>query len=106
MVKNGKVYICGENTPAGSLVQTSDGLYCEELSESYLPEYTTTVATCGREEFPVSGGYFVMGDNRGRTTDSMCCFGIQCYEGANYVVPNSYLIGKVRIRLYPNFTKF
>ena len=47
-----------------------------------------------------------MGDNRGRTTDSLCCFGIQCYEGANYVVPTSHLIGKVRVRLYPNFTKF
>jgi hypothetical protein len=47
-----------------------------------------------------------MGDNRGRTTDSLCCFGIQCYEGANYVVPNSHFIGKVWIRLYPNYGKF
>jgi signal peptidase I len=106
LVKDGKVAICSENTPAGSLLQTSNGLHCEELSEAYLPEYTTTVANCGREEFPVISGYFVMGDNRGRTTDSLCCFGIQCYEGANYVVPHSYLIGKVRVRLYPSLTKF
>ncbi|MDR0860510.1 MAG: signal peptidase I [Candidatus Peribacteria bacterium] len=106
LVQNGNVYICSENIPAGSLVSTSDGLNCEQLSESYLPQYTTTIASCGREEFPVNGGYFVMGDNRGRTTDSLCCFGIQCYEGANYVVPNSHLIGKVRVRLYPSFTKF
>jgi signal peptidase I len=106
VVSGGNVYICSANTPAGSLVQTSNGLYCEKLSEPYLPQYTQTFATCGREEFPVEGGYFVMGDNRGRTTDSLCCFGIQCYSGANYVVPNEYLIGKVWVRLYPTFTKF
>ncbi|MDR0651427.1 MAG: signal peptidase I [Candidatus Peribacteria bacterium] len=106
IVRNGKVYICSENTPAGSLVQTSTGHHCEELSEPYLPQYTSTVATCGRDEFPVEKGYFVMGDNRGRTTDSLCCFGIQCYEGANYLVPPSHLIGKVLIRLYPSFAKF
>ena len=106
IVKDEKVYICSENTPAGSLVTASNGHHCEVLQESYLPQYTTTVANCGRDEFPVEGGYFAMGDNRGRTTDSLCCFGIQCYEGANYVVPVSHLIGKVRVRLYPSFDKF
>jgi signal peptidase I len=106
LVKDGSVYICSSNTPLGSSVQTSDGLNCEKLSEPYLPQYTTTIATCGRDEFPVESGYFVMGDNRGRTTDSLCCFGIQCYEGANYLVPNSHLIGKVWVRLYPSFAKF
>jgi signal peptidase I len=106
LVKDGNVYICSPNIPAGSLVETSDGLHCERLNEPYLPQYTQTFATCGKEEFPISGGYFVMGDNRGRTTDSLCCFGIQCYEGANYLVPQSHLIGKARVRLYPTFTKF
>ena len=106
VVKNEKVYLCSPDTPAGSLVTTTDGLHCEMLQESYLPQYTTTIAACGREEFKVEGGYFVMGDNRGRTTDSLCCFGIQCYEGANYIVPRSHLIGKVRIRLYPHFGRF
>lgn len=103
LVKNEKVYICSENTPAGSLVTTSLGLNCEELKEEYLPQYTMTIASCGKEEFEVEGGYFVMGDNRGRTTDSLCCFGIQCYPGANYLVKSPDLIGKVRVRLYPDF---
>jgi hypothetical protein len=105
LIQKGNIYICSENIPAGSLVHTSNGLNCEQLSEPYLPPYTTTLASCGKEEFPIKEGYFVMGDNRGRTTDSLCCFGIQCYEGANYTVPNSHLIGKVRVRLYPNFVK-
>ena len=53
VVKNEKVYICSENTPAGSLVTTTEGLNCEELTESYLPQYTTTIASCGKEEFKV-----------------------------------------------------
>jgi signal peptidase I len=106
LVKNDSVYICSPDTPAGSLVQTSDGLNCERLEEPYLPQYTSTVATCGKDEFPVTEGYFVMGDNRGRTTDSLCCFGIQCYEGANYLVPTSHLIGKAQVRLYPTLTQF
>ena len=100
------MYICSSDTPAGSFVQTSDGLNCEQLTESYLPQYTMTMAACGREEFPVTSGYFVLGDNRGRTTDSLCCFGIQCYDGANYLVPDSHLMGKVRVRLYPSFGRF
>ena len=106
LIKEGNVYICSSNIPAGSLIQTADGHNCEQLDEPYLAQYTATTATCGREEFPISEGYFVMGDNRGRTTDSLCCFGIQCYEGANYLVPNSHLMGKVRVRLYPSFKKF
>jgi hypothetical protein len=47
-----------------------------------------------------------MWDNRWRTTDSLCCFWIQCYDWANYVVPDNYLIGKVWVRLYPEYTKF
>lgn len=106
LVKEGNVYICSSNTPAGSFIQTSDGLNCEMLNEPYLPSDTQTLVTCGKEEFSVTEWYFVMGDNRGRTTDSLCCFGIQCYEWANYLVPNSHLIGKIRVRLYPTFTKF
>ena len=47
-----------------------------------------------------------MGDNRWRTTDSLCCFGIECYEWANYIVSDKDLIGKVFVRLYPKYTKF
>ena len=106
LVQDGDVYICAENIPAGSLLKDSDWNNCEKLPESYLPEWTTTNATCGKNEFKVEWWYFVMWDNRWRTTDSLCCFGIQCYDGANYVVRDMDLIWKVWLRLYPNYTKF
>ena len=100
------VYICSDNIPAWSLIKDSDWNNCELLPEPYLLEWLKTNAVCGKEEFKVESGYFVMWDNRWRTTDSLCCFGIQCYDWANYVVPDNYLIGKVRVRLYPTYTKF
>lgn len=105
LVQDDNVYICNKNTPP-TLIKTSSNLYCEKLNESYLPAHTQTIATCWMNEFPVVNGYFVMWDNRGRTTDSLCCFGIQCYQGANYTVSNSDLIGKVWMRLFPQYTKF
>ena len=106
LFQNGEVYICSDNIPSGSLVKDSEGNNCELLPEPYLIEWVKTNAVCGKEEFKVKSGYFVMWDNRWRTTDSLCCFGIQCYDWANYVVPDNYLIGKVRVRLYPIYTKF
>jgi len=49
---------------------------------------------------------FVMGDNRGHTSDSLSCFGQRCYQGANYLVPYDHLIGRVVVRLFPTFTSF
>ena len=106
LFQGGAVYICSDNIPSGSLVRDSEWNNCEVLPEPYLPEWLKTNAVCGKEEFKVKSGYFVMGDNRWRTTDSLCCFWIQCYDGANYVVPDNYLIGKVRVRLYPKYAKF
>ena len=106
LFQNGEVYICSDNIPSGSLIKDSEWNNCELLPEPYLIEWVKTNAVCGKEEFKVKSGYFVMWDNRWRTTDSLCCFGIQCYDGANYVVPDNYLIGKVRVRLYPTYTKF
>ncbi len=106
LFQNGAVYICSDNIPSGSLVKDSEWNNCEVLPEPYLPEWLKTNAVCWKEEFKVKSGYFVMGDNRWRTTDSLCCFWIQCYDGANYVVPDNYLIGKVRVRLYPKYAKF
>ena len=106
LFQNGEVYICSDNIPSGSLVKDSEGNNCELLPEPYLIEWVKTNAVCGKEEFKVKSGYFVMWDNRWRTTDSLCCFGIQCYDWANCVVPDNYLIGKVRVRLYPTYTKF
>lgn len=106
LVENNNVYICSENIPDWSLIKDSEWNNCELLPEPYLANEAKTVATCGKNEFKVEWWYFVMWDNRWRTTDSLCCFWIQCYEWANYVVPSEYLIGKVWIRLYPNYTKF
>jgi len=106
LFQDGNVYICSDNIPAGSLVKDSEWNNCELLPEPYLPEWLKTNAVCGKEEFKVNSWYFVMGDNRWRTTDSLCCFWIQCFDGANYLVPDNYLIGKVWVRLYPRYTKF
>ena len=106
LFQEGDVYICSDNIPAWSLIKDSEWQSCELLPEPYLPEWLKTNATCWKNEFKVESWYFVMWDNRWRTTDSLCCFGIQCYDGANYVVPDNYLIWKVWIRLYPKCTKF
>lgn len=79
---------------------------CTKLDESYLPADTTTTAVCNKDTFEVSGWYFVMGDNRWHTTDSMCCFGLICTADTNYVVPDNYIIGKVLYRVFPNSERF
>ena len=106
LFEDGSVYICSDNIPAGSLIKDSEWNNCELLPEPYLSEWIRTNAVCGKDEFKIKSGYFVMWDNRWRTTDSLCCFWIQCYDWANYVVPDNYLIGKVWVRLYPEYTKF
>lgn len=94
-VKDGKVFIC-----------SSDSV-CEELDQSYLPEGLETKANCWRSVFPVLTWWlFVMWDNRWYSTDSRCCFGLGCYEWANYMVPYQYIIGKVYMRLFPKFSVF
>jgi len=103
--QDGEVYICSDNIP-WSIVKDSEWNNCELLPEPYLPEWLKTNATCGKDEFKVQWWYFVMWDNRWRTTDSLCCFWIECYEWANYIVRDIDLIGKVFVRLYPKYTKF
>ena len=104
--QDGAVYICSDNIPTWSMVKDGEWQNCEKLPEPYLSEWLKTSATCGKSEFKVEWWYFVMWDNRWRTTDSLCCFGIECYEGANYIVRDMDLIGKVWLRLYPKYTKF
>ena len=106
LFQDGEVYICSENIPNGSLVKDSEWQNCEKLPEPYLMDWLKTNATCGKSEFKVEWWYFVMWDNRWRTTDSLCCFWIECYEWANYIVWDKDLIGKVWLRLYPKYAKF
>lgn len=79
---------------------------CEAVDEYYLPEWLQTRARCWLDTFPVEWWLFVLWDNRWYSTDSSCCFGLGCYEWANYVVPADHVIGKVYVRLFPGFTFF
>ena len=76
---------------------------CERLQESYLPEWLETKTRCGITEFKIENWYFVMWDNRWASTDSLCCFGLGCYDGATYEVLDEDMIWKVLFRVFPNF---
>jgi signal peptidase I len=91
----------------GGEVSICQGADCSKLDESYLPTGTvTSTTTCHRHEFAVNGsGFFVLWDNRGHSTDSRCCFGLTCYEWANYLVYKQDMIGKVALKLYPTVEK-
>lgn len=91
-IDDGKVFICDQK-----------GEQCDILEEDYLPDSFTTKAQCGMTDFPVTDGFFVLGDHRGHSTDSLCCFGFGCYKDAVYEVPNDHIIGKVFLRLFPHF---
>lgn len=84
-----------------SICKTGDDKTCAKYKEGYLPEGTMTEARCGISSFDVTGGVFVLGDNRWFSTDSRCCFGLGCYSGSNYVVSSSDMIGKVFMRIFP-----
>jgi hypothetical protein len=47
-----------------------------------------------------------LGDNRWFSTDSRCCFWLDCYEWSVYTVPFDHIIGKVYVRFFPNFSTF
>jgi hypothetical protein len=47
-----------------------------------------------------------MWDNRAFSTDSRCCFWLDCFEGTTYEVPYENVIWKIFIRLFPNFKIF
>lgn len=79
---------------------------CEVLDQSYLPEGTRTEARCGLTDFKITNWLFVMWDNRWFSTDSRCCFGLDCYSGSSYEVPYENIIWKVYIRFFPNFGMF
>lgn len=97
-INNNQVTICKTNTDD-----------CFVLHESYIPSSFVTETSCGKSEFVVTGGYFVMWDNRQHSTDSRCCFTLWCYGSdsqTGYIAPYDHIIGKVRARIVPNYTRF
>ncbi len=82
--------------------------HCVTLNETgYLDSSVKTEPRCGEDTFIVgTWGYFVMGDNRWFSTDSRCCFGLDCYPWSRYDVPFNNIIGKVYVRFYPQFGAF
>lgn len=97
-IKHNGVEIC---TTSNNIEQ------CNTLPEDYLSWSVSTEARCWVDEFVIgTGGFFVLGDNRWFSTDSRCCFGLNCYEGSSYEVPFANIIGKVYLRFFPNFKNF
>jgi len=96
-IKNNRVYICKTE---------NDREQCNILEEKYLTWSVQTDAKCWKSEFEVKEGFFVMWDNRWFSTDSRCCFGLDCYEWSTYEVPFDHIIGKVYVRFFPRFQTF
>lgn len=76
---------------------------CNELEEKYISEDLRTNARCGIKEFKINTWYFVLWDNRWFSTDSLCCFGLGCYDWASYEVLDENIIWKVLFRVFPDF---
>lgn len=91
-IKEWSVWICD-----------NEGDNCEVLAEEYLPEWLETKTRCGITEFEIKEWFFVMWDNRWFSTDSLCCFGLGCYDGATYEVMDGDIIWRVLFRVFPNF---
>lgn len=91
-----------ENTVVACKTNTED---CQTLDQSFLSGVVTS-ANCWRDTFIVDDGFFVLGDNRWASTDSRCCFWLQCFTGSNYLVPDDHIIGKVFVRVYPSPSLF
>ena len=100
-----KTYICNDTTPE-SEIKAENWKNCFKLNESYTYPDAETIPQWDKTEYEVTNWYFVMWDNRWHTSDSLSCFSRQCYEWANYLVSDQYMIGRVMVRLFPKFTTF
>ena len=104
VVKDGDMYICDDNIEV--INNEVDVNECTKMDEPYLDDWMTTLAKCNKKVFPINEWYFMAWDNRNHSTDSRCCFGASCYDGASYTISDKEIIGKVAVRLYPSVDKF
>ena len=100
-----QTYICNDNTPESD-IKAENWKNCFKLNENYTYPDAETIPQWDKTEYEVTNWYFVMWDNRWHTSDSLSCFSRQCYEWANYLVSDQYMIGRVMVRLFPKFTTF
>ena len=91
---------------SGGYIALHNGLRHQDLFSKiggHMPEWLLTKTKCWITEFKVEKWYFVMWDNRWFSTDSLCCFGLWCYDWATYEVTDPDMIWKVMFRVFPNF---
>ena len=100
-----KTYICNDTTPE-SEIKAENWQNCFKLEENYTYPEVETIPQWEKTEFEVTNWYFVMWDNRWHTSDSLSCFSRQCYQWANYLVTDQYMIWRVMVRLFPKYTTF
>jgi len=81
-IENKKVSVCKNNI-------------CEILEEEYLNDDSNTINTCNVKEFVLKEWYFVLWDNRSKSTDSRCCFGLSCDQKNTYEVVKKEINWKI-----------
>jgi hypothetical protein len=86
---NNNVEICNNNDS------------CTVLAEWYLNWVITEVRNGELNEFKLDKWFFVLGDNRGFSTDSINCFSLGCSDELNYEVPLQNIEWKVFLKLFP-----
>lgn len=99
-IHENRVYICDWDQALEECMMLDEEAYTMENAE-------TSSERCQKDEFIIDDIWlFVLGDNRWFSTDSLCCFGLWCYEWANFLVYPQDIIGKVAVRLFPQVTTF
>jgi len=98
-ILNGEVYITNDHNPTGTKLEET---YLNESNKGHTQSFSS-----GNKVFHVpEGEYFVLGDNRGASTDSRTCFnnpyGGGCKNGTEEAfVPKSSLEGRAWVAWWP-----